>query len=74
VRKQKKAAGKMAHFINGMRLPLGFALLSLSDAMKGSKIASINRPEAAITDRIFKTPNNMSCGISGVNPALVGGR
>jgi len=74
VRKQKMMAGNMAHFINGIRRPFGFSLLSLKDAIKGSKIASTNRPDAAITDRIFNTPNNINCGISGLKPALLGGR
>jgi hypothetical protein len=50
VSKQKTAAGKIVHFIKGMRLPLGFLLLSLNDAIKGSKTASTNLPEAVITD------------------------
>jgi len=74
VRKQNSIAGNMAHFIKGIRRPFLLLLLSLSEAMNGSKIASTNLPDAAITERIFNTPNNISCGMSGFKPALLGGR
>ena len=74
VKQQNTTAGKMAHFINGMRRPLGLVLLSLNEAMKGSKMASTNLPDAAITDMIFNTPKSINCGMSGFKPALFGGR
>ena len=63
----------MAHFINGMRRPFGFLLLSLSEAINGSNKASINLPDAAIMERILTTPNNSICGTNGTKPALDGG-
>src|ERR1700761_8789751 len=74
VSRQKITAGKMAHFIKGMRRPFGFSLLSLKEAMNGSNTASTNLPEAAMTDMILSTPNNISCGMSGFKPALLGGK
>jgi len=71
---QKITAGNMAHFINGIRRPLGFLLLSLMEAIKGSKTASTSLPEDKITGRIFNTPNSSNCGINGVNPELDGGK
>ena len=51
--------------------PFGFSLLSLSEAIKGSKTASTSLPDVKITDMIFSTPNNNSCGTNGVNPELL---
>src|ERR1700756_130318 len=74
VRQQNITAGIIAHPIKGMRRPFGLWLLSLLEAMNGSYIASKKRPDTWITDMIFTPKNKMSCGISGVKPALFGGR
>ena len=74
VRPQKITAGNIANFINGMRLPFGWSLLSLMNAMNGSKRASKNLPETVIMDIILIMPNNNNWGISGTKPELDGGR
>jgi hypothetical protein len=74
VRAQKTTAGIIVHFMNGILRPLGLVLLSLNEAINGSKTASINLPEAAMIDMMLSTPNTSNCGTSGINPELDGGR